>query len=107
MTWELRDVDLETFKALDRSTRHLILRLLDSPTDRDWQELASHPAGKALASWLLTLPAYTAVPHNDEDDEDDDIPRVPYSKGGAPYTDIVPIPHDQDDDDSAGGACLN
>lgn len=66
MTWPLRDVDLETFQALDRQTRQLILRLLDSPTDEDHAALAEHTQGKALASWLLTLPAYVHAHEPDE-----------------------------------------
>lgn len=66
MTWEMRGIDLETFRALDRPTRHLILRLLDSPTESDQAALAAHPQGKALASWLLTLPAYVDVPDDDD-----------------------------------------
>lgn len=70
--WESQAVDLETFKALDKPTRQLILRLLDEPTDRDWEDLRQHPQGEALASWLLLLPAYAATP-----DIEDDTPPTP------------------------------
>lgn len=68
MTWEMRDVDTETFQALDKPTRQLILRLLDSPTERDHAALAEHPQGKALASWLLALPPYADAPDEDDDE---------------------------------------
>lgn len=71
--WAMRDIDLETFKAFDNPTRQLVLRLLDSPTDRDWDSLGQHVQGKAIASWLLTLPAYAPTPYN-EDDEDEVTP---------------------------------
>jgi hypothetical protein len=57
---------LATFFTLEPETRALVLRLLDSPTPQDFEELSSHPAGKSLARWLLTLPAYVNAP--DEDD---------------------------------------
>lgn len=72
--WSLRSEDLATFQSLDRPTRHLILRLLHEPADSDWASLAAHPQGKALASWLLELPAYREVP----DDEDDTPPDPQY-----------------------------
>lgn len=71
MEWEARDLDLETFKRLDPGTRRLILALLGAsgePTEADMEELASHPQGKMLASWLLAMPAYgTAAPEEDDD----------------------------------------
>lgn len=67
MTWpEMRNVDLETFKALDPETRKLILRMLESPTDEDHEALRAHPDSRMLSSWLLELPAYSKV----ADDED-------------------------------------
>lgn len=66
--WEMRDVDLETFKSLDPETRRLILGLLDNPTDWHHDQLAAHPNGPALAEWLLRLPAYRDAPEDDEDD---------------------------------------
>lgn len=69
MTWpEMRGDDLATFQSQDAQTRSLILRLLDSPTDADHEELQSHPNGAMLASWLLELPAYQNSP--DPGDED-------------------------------------
>lgn len=63
MTWpEMEEADLETFLSLDRPTRHLVLRLLGEdgpPTDADRVALDAHPNSGMLASWLLTLPAYT------------------------------------------------
>ena len=59
--WPNRDVDLETFEALDQPTRNLILRMIDEPTDDDHAELRDHPNGRMLASWLLELPAYGDV----------------------------------------------
>ncbi|WP_435594656.1 hypothetical protein [Tsukamurella tyrosinosolvens] len=56
--WEHQDADLQTFLALEPTTRMLILRLLDAPTDRDFAALAAHPNGAMLASWLLEQPAY-------------------------------------------------
>jgi hypothetical protein len=50
--------DLGTFFSLDRETRALVLRLLNAPTDEDQTDLAAHPAGRSIAQWLLTLPAY-------------------------------------------------
>ncbi|MBM0127580.1 hypothetical protein [Pimelobacter simplex] len=55
----MQSIDLETFQSLDRPTRHLVLRLLDEPTETDWVALDKHPNGKMLASWLLELPAYS------------------------------------------------
>lgn len=49
---------LAAFMSLESETRTLVLRLLDSPTDSDFAALASHPAGRSLAEWLLTLPAF-------------------------------------------------
>lgn len=68
--WPLRAEDLHTFEALNRPTRHLILRLLGmngQPTGADFEELNAHPQGKALASWLLELPAYAAQPESDDE----------------------------------------
>lgn len=58
MNWPNRNVDLETFNSLDDKTRDLVTRLLDEPTDRDFEELQRHPNSKMLATWLLELPAY-------------------------------------------------
>ena len=55
------------FRDLDDETRALVLRLLDSPSEFDFGELAQHPAGVALAQWLLTLPAYVNAPDDDDD----------------------------------------
>lgn len=54
----MQGADLETFKGQDAPTRALILRLLDEPSDADFIELANHPNGAMLATWLLELPAY-------------------------------------------------
>lgn len=67
--WSLRDEDLSVFNALDPYTRQMILRLLGSdgsPTEGDFEDLRRHPQGKALSSWLLSLPAYVAVSDDDE-----------------------------------------
>jgi hypothetical protein len=69
MAWpEMQDADLETFKSLDKPTRTLVLRLLDSPTDKDHDALDRHPNGAMLASWLLTLPAYANSSYDDDED---------------------------------------
>jgi hypothetical protein len=56
-----------TFRALEPETRDLVIRLLDGPTDRDFEELHQHPAGKSIANWLLTLPAYANAPEDDDE----------------------------------------
>jgi len=56
--WKLKDADLNTFRALDKDTRSLVLRMLDDPTDSDFTALKAHPNAEVLASWLLELPAY-------------------------------------------------
>jgi hypothetical protein len=55
------------FRSLDVETRALVLRLLDSPTEADFAELQSHPASRAVAGWLLTLPAYVNAPEGEDD----------------------------------------
>lgn len=60
---------LATFLDLEPDARNLILRLLDRGSDADFVELEHHPAGAALAQWLLTLPAYVNAPDDDEDDQ--------------------------------------
>lgn len=57
-----------TFRSLDAETRSLVLRLLDSPDDAAFRELAELPHGSALARWLLTLPAYANATYDDEDE---------------------------------------
>jgi hypothetical protein len=64
--WAFRGVDLETFKGFDQPTRALILRLLDKPTDGDWDALKDHPNAAILASWLGELPAYRGGYEDDE-----------------------------------------
>ncbi len=64
---------LAQFRDLDDETRALVLRLLDSPTDRDFLELGGHPARRAIAQWLLTLPAYM-IATDDEEDYDAETP---------------------------------
>jgi hypothetical protein len=59
---------LATFLTLEPDTRALILRLLDSPTESDFAELDAHPAGRGLAEWLVTLPAYANSSYEDEED---------------------------------------
>lgn len=62
MEWPLQAEDLDTFEALNRPTRHLVLRLLGmngQPADADFEALRRHPQGEALAAWLLELPAYS------------------------------------------------
>lgn len=56
-----------TFRSLDPDTRALVIRLLESPTTADFAELESLPHGRALAQWLLTLPAYTNTLEDDEE----------------------------------------
>lgn len=69
--WELQGSDLETFKSLDGPTRKLILRLLDEPTDADFESLRSHPNRLMLATWLGELPAYRGGYDDGEDDGDE------------------------------------
>jgi hypothetical protein len=66
--WPLRAEDVETFRSLDEPTRRLVLRLLESPSERDFAELRQHPGGAMVAEWLLVLPAYAKAY-----DEDDDV----------------------------------
>ena len=47
-----------TAKSLDPETRHLELRLLTGASESDFAQLEAHPQSRALAQWLLTLPAY-------------------------------------------------
>ncbi len=54
------------FRGLDEDARALVLRMLDSPSEADHAALAAHPAGRALAQWLLTLPAYVNASYDDE-----------------------------------------
>jgi hypothetical protein len=61
----MRNVDLETFKALDAETRKLVLRMLDHPTEADHDALQRHPNCQMLSSWLLNLPAYENAPDDD------------------------------------------
>lgn len=56
------------FRSLDDETRSLVVRLLGSPTEADFAELQAHPAGRAVAVWLLTLPAYVNAPEGEDDD---------------------------------------
>jgi hypothetical protein len=96
--WPLRSEDLATFQSYDAPTRSLVLRLVGhsgGPTETDWAMLAAHPQAQAIASRLLTLPAYEPVPYGEDDD--DDIEPVPYNEGGPPYDTIVPIPRDEDE----------
>ncbi|RIT28915.1 hypothetical protein D2E76_26450 [Mycobacteroides abscessus] len=65
--WDTKDADLETFQTLDPPTRSLISRMLDEPTDDDHAALRSHPSGRMLASWLLTLPSYRDVDGYEDD----------------------------------------
>jgi hypothetical protein len=46
------------FQRVDPETRKLALRLLDDPSDAELRALHEHPAGPAVAQWLLDLPAY-------------------------------------------------
>lgn len=68
--WPLRDADRAVFDTLDRPARQLVLRLLGfggMPTEADFDALKQHPQGTALASWLMTLPAYANAPEYDDE----------------------------------------
>ena len=56
------------FRALDRGTRALVLRRLDSPNDADFRDLDQHPQGTGIAQWLLTLPSYVNATDTDNED---------------------------------------
>jgi hypothetical protein len=59
------------FRTVDAETRRLVMRLLDDPSDTELRALHEQPHGKALADWLLSLPAYLAAPSGHEDSADD------------------------------------
>ncbi len=59
---------LSTFRDLEGDDRALVLRLLDRPDETDFAALAALPHGRALANWLLTLPAYQEAPEGGEDE---------------------------------------
>ena len=63
---------LAQFLDLDKPTKALVLRLLDQPAEADWTEFGSLPNGKALARWLMTLPAYRNAPDYEDEDGDGD-----------------------------------
>ncbi len=59
--WPMEGEDLETFLAQDGPTRHLILCMLGAYgpiTDAHHDQLAAHPNGRMITTWLLQLPAY-------------------------------------------------
>ncbi len=58
---------LATFLSLDAGTRSLVLRLLNEPTDSDFDALKSHPDARSLAEWLTTLPWWTNSPREEEE----------------------------------------
>lgn len=57
-----------TFMSLEKPTRRLVLRLLEGNVPDDvFDELDAHPAGRSIAQFVLTLPAYVNVPDEDPD----------------------------------------